>query len=123
MTTLAGNISGTMSSNGDNFGHADGVGTLASFNRPSDVAVDSGATFAIIVSVIGFRRSCSRSALAIIPVLPLRLKRRAVEVLRALFPPPPRRTRTTILFAASIWLVALLRLSRAASPTQATQTG
>jgi len=44
VTTLAG--SPTQSS-----GHADGVGTLATFNRPLGIALNTAANFAVIVSL------------------------------------------------------------------------
>lgn len=47
VTTLAGNISGTVGSN--NFGGADGYGTAASFRRPYGIAVASDGTFALVV--------------------------------------------------------------------------
>lgn len=48
VTTLAGNVAGTVSI--DNNGHADGVGTAASFYRPYGVTVDSAGGIAFIVS-------------------------------------------------------------------------
>ena len=42
VTTLAGGLGGTTS------GHADGVGTAASFNVPSYVAVDAAGTVAVV---------------------------------------------------------------------------
>jgi len=47
VTTLAGNVSGTVGS--DNKGYADGQGSAASFYSPIGVAVDSAGTFAIVV--------------------------------------------------------------------------
>lgn len=47
--TLAGSISGTVGSN--NWGHADGVGTAASFRSPSGVSVNVAGTVAIVVSL------------------------------------------------------------------------
>lgn len=47
ITTLAGNTSGAVGI--DNNGHADGLGTATSFDRPSGVAMDSSGTFAVVV--------------------------------------------------------------------------
>jgi len=47
VTTLAGSLSGTVGS--DNKGYADGQGTAASFYNPTGVAVDSAATFVVVV--------------------------------------------------------------------------
>ena len=46
VSTLAGNRNGGQA----NPGHADGVGTLASFNSPTGIAVDGAGTFAVVVS-------------------------------------------------------------------------
>ena len=52
VTTLAGNITGG-SVGSNNQGHADGLGTSASFKFPVGVAVDSTGSVAIIVRVRG----------------------------------------------------------------------
>ena len=47
MTTLAGSLTGSVG--GNNYGHADGAGTVASFYWPEGIAMDSAGTFAIVV--------------------------------------------------------------------------
>lgn len=47
VTTLAGNTTGIFGS--DNFGHADGVGTLASFYSPYGVAMDGNESIVVVV--------------------------------------------------------------------------
>lgn len=54
--TLAGSLSGTVGSN--NQGHADGLGTLASFNYPIGVAVDFAGALAVVVSGMVDRCAC-----------------------------------------------------------------
>ena len=50
VTTIAGNLSGTVGTN--NFGHADGANTAASFYHPHCIAVDGNGTFAIVVRLM-----------------------------------------------------------------------
>lgn len=47
MTTFAGNTSGAVGIN--NYGHADGVRTVASFYQPQGVAMDYAGVVAIVV--------------------------------------------------------------------------
>lgn len=46
VTTFAGNLSGTVGVN--NFGHADGIGSAASFYYPTGVAVNAAGTIVIV---------------------------------------------------------------------------
>ena len=47
VSTVAGSLVGIPNSN---YGHADGTGTIASFNNPAGVAMDASSKFAVIVS-------------------------------------------------------------------------
>lgn len=49
VSTVAGNVSGAVTLT--NTGHADGVGTAASFNNPFGIAMDGAGTFAVVVRV------------------------------------------------------------------------
>lgn len=57
VTTVGGNLN-LSSGPPVNYGHSDGVGTAASFYYPSDIAMDSIGSFAIIVRALSGNSSC-----------------------------------------------------------------
>lgn len=64
VTTIAGNVSGAFGVN--NYGHADGVGTLASLFHPHGVAIDAAGTFVVVVRVlVGLSGAASRLSVTV----------------------------------------------------------
>ena len=116
VTTVAGSLSGTVGL--DNQGHADGLGTAASFYLPLGVAMDDGASVLIIVSCRRMRVArlsgageevCMPGGLATLAAVPRNL--RSGLPLFAAPPPTPtpnptsylRVIRTTTWYALSTW--------------------